>query len=275
MKGDQATPDAGDNAASRRYRIEAVTRAAQILACLDENAGSDVATIAARAHATEAFVSSALSALERRGLARHDPAERWSLGLGWLRLATAGRRQMDLREIAQPVMRRMRDDVDETVVLAVRRGSRRVNIDFAESTQDVRRQTQIGTESPLYAGAAGRVLLSGFSSRDLADYLVSVAASDGKIIAGLDIAAYTREVESVSTAGYSRAVGEFTVDLCAVSTPIRDHTGDVVAALSISCPVDRFNDGLEKTCVRTVMEGALEVSRLIGFPGKGLRAESI
>ena len=262
---DDAGPETG-----RRYRIEAVTRAAHVLLAMESGGGLDTAELAAASGAPEPFVAAALASLERRGLARaSDGARRtWSLGLGWLRLATAARRQMDLREIARPVMRRMRDDVDETVVLALRSGMWRVNVEFAESTQDVRRMTQIGAEAPLYAGAAGRVLLSDFSPRDLADYLATVAASDGKIIAGLDLAAYTSEVEAVATRGYARAVGEFTPDLCAVSTPVRDHTGAVVAALTISAPVDRFDDRLERACLRVVLDGAREISRLIGYRGR-------
>ena len=252
---------------SRRYRIEAVSRAAHILNCIRTGEQSSVAAIAACAEAPEPFVRSALEALERRDLARarDGRTEDWALGLGWLRLAAAGRRQIDVREIAQPIMRRMREDVDETIILSVRRGNRRVTVEFVESTQNVRRIVEIGAEAPLYVGAAGRAMLSGFSERDLRDSLSSVVASDGTIIMGLGVDAYIAEIQKTHERGYAIAFGEFTPDLCAISTPIVDHAGHVVAALAISFPTDRFTRELESACIKVVKDAALEVSRLIGY----------
>lgn len=273
---DAIQDDSGEGGDTRRYRVEAITRAARILSRLNESPNAGVGAIAESAGTTEAFARSALHALERHGLARSgaDAPESWSLGLGWLRLAAAGRRQLDLREIAQPVMRRMRDDVDETIILAIRQGVRRVNIDYVESTQEVRRMTRIGDDTPLYLGAAGRALLSGFSDRDLRDYLVSVSTSDGKVISGLDVEAYTAQVAAVRERGYATTRREFSSDLCAISTPVRDHAGQVVAALTISCPADRFTEALELSCARVALEGALEVSRLIGFAGASTRPDA-
>jgi DNA-binding IclR family transcriptional regulator len=263
----EGAPGAHDSSEARRYRIEAVSRAAHILDCIRANDAASVEALAARAEAPETFVRAALGALERRGLARTrtDSSDHWALGLGWLRLAAAGRRQIDVREIAQPIMRRMREDVDETIILSVRRGNRRVTVEFVESTQNVRRIVEIGAEAPLYVGAAGRAILSGFPERELRDYLDSVAASDGTIIMGLGVDAYIAEIAKTHERGYAIAFGEFTPDLCAISTPILDHAGHVVAALAISFPTDRYTRELENACVRVVKEAALEVSRLIGY----------
>jgi IclR family transcriptional regulator, KDG regulon repressor len=262
-----STPGASDSADARRYRIEAVSRAAHILDCIRADDTASVEALAARAEAPEPFVRSALGALERRGLARTrtDSPDQWALGLGWLRLAAAGRRQIDVRESAQPIMRRMREDVDETIILSVRRGNRRVTVEFVESTQNVRRIVDIGAEAPLYVGAAGRAILSGFPERELRGYLDTVAASDGTIIMGLGVDAYIAEIAKTHERGYAIAFGEFTPDLCAISTPILDHAGHVVAALAISFPTDRYTRELEIACVRVVKEAAREVSRLIGY----------
>ena len=251
----------GDTPDSRRYRIEAVSRAAHILNCIRADDRSSIAEIADCAEAPEPFVRSALGALERKGLARQkgQSPERW------LRLAAAGRRQIDVREIAQPIMRRMREDVDETIILSVRRGNRRVTVEFVESTQNVRRIVDIGAEAPLYVGAAGRAILSGFAERDLRDYLSSVVASDGTIIMGLGVEAYIAEIQKTHERGYAIAFGEFTPDLCAISTPILDHAGRVIAAIAISFPTDRYTRDLETACIRVVKEAAREISRLVGY----------
>ncbi len=256
----------GEDATSPRYKVEAIARAAQILDCLESGPHHEIAAIASRSEATEAFTEAALAALERRGLA-HEDRGAWSLGLAWLQLAATARRQIDLREIALPIMRRMRDDVDETIILSVPRDKRRVNVEFMESTQEVRRLTQPGQEIPLYVGAAGRALLTGFPSHELRDYLASVAAADGMVICGLDVATYAQQVEAAGRSGFAVSNREFSADLCAISSPVLDHAGRVVAAVTISYPADRFSQEREDRFSNVTIAGAMDISLQIGFAG--------
>jgi DNA-binding IclR family transcriptional regulator len=266
--GEADAPAASEEAAPR-YHIEAVWRAGQILVCL-ENGLSGVDDLAEQTGASPAAVRAALATLARRGLVRRldQPNEAWRLGFGWLKIAVAARRQIDIREIAQPVMDRMRDRVDETVILSVRRARRRLNIGYAESNQQVRRQIDLDVETALYVGAAGRALLTDRADDDLVAYLTSVAASDGQVINGLDVAAYAQQVREARIQGYAVVRREFDDDLCAMSAPVRDHSGAVVAALTISCPTDRFTVALEDDCRRTLFDGAAELSRLLGFDAR-------
>jgi DNA-binding IclR family transcriptional regulator len=63
------------------------------------------------------------------------------------------------------------------------------------------------------------------------------------------------------------AVAEVTGDTAAVSAPIRNHRGEVVAALTVSPPYDRFSAELEKACIEQVSEAGRELSRLLGYGG--------
>ena len=64
-----------------------------------------------------------------------------------------------------------------------------------------------------------------------------------------------------------QAARELHPDLCAISAPVRDHAGKVIAALTISGPADRFTDALQEAGARVIRDGALELSRLIGYSG--------
>ncbi len=252
----------------QRYRVEAVTRAVRLLKTLQQSMPLDTATLAAAADAPPAFTQMAMETLAKQGLARKTGAEgrqRWDIGLAWLRLAEARSRQIDLRELALPIMRRMRDGVDETIILGLRRGGRRVNIDYVESTQAIRRVTQHGHESPLHVGAAGRVLLSGLPHDEVGDYFASVASGAGRNAKLYDIEKYIAEIAEVRRKGYADVQGELSLDSWAVSAPVHDHTGAVIASLTISCPSDRFTPGLEAACIANVLEGASELSLLLGF----------
>ena len=269
----RSLPTADDEAPQReegdqRYRVEAVTRAVRLLKTLQQNAAMDTAALAKAADAPPAFTQLALETIAKQGLARRssgEGGEGWELGLAWLQLAAARSRQIDLRELALPVMRRMRDAVDETVILGVRRGGRRVNVDYVESTQAIRRVTQHGHESPLHVGAAGRALLCGLTHEEIGDYFVSAASGAGRNARLLDVERFIAQVEAVRAKGYAEARGELSDDSCAIAAPVRDHTGAVIAALTISCPSDRFTPELEAACIANAREGGAELSRLLGY----------
>src|SRR3546814_16157218 len=94
-----------------------------------------------------------------------------SLGFAFLRYADIRRRQANVHSAALPIMRELRDAVDETVVLSIRSGDFRVHIDLVESVQPMRRTTDLGVGAPLYSGAASKVLLAGMEDGDIDDYL--------------------------------------------------------------------------------------------------------
>jgi hypothetical protein len=251
----------------QRYRVEAVTRAVRLLRALQQSPPLDTAALAETAEAAPAFTQMAMETLAKQGLVRQVGADgrNWDLGLAWLRLADARSRQIDLRELALPIMRRMRDGVDETVILGVRRGGRRVNIDYVESTQSIRRVTQHGHESPLHVGAAGRALLCGASLDEIGDYFAGVASGAGRNAKLFDVEKFIAELSDVRAKGYADVNGELSLDSWAVSAPVRDHTGAVIASLTISCPSDRFTPGLEAACIVNVREGAGDLSLLLGY----------
>ncbi len=248
----------------QRYRVEAVTRAVRLLKALQQHPGLDTAALAEAADAPLGFTQVALETIAKQGLARHvdGDGDNWELGFAWLRLAAARSRQIDLRELALPIMRRMRDAVDETVILGVRRGGRRVNIDYVESTQAIRRVTQHGHEAPLHVGASGRALLCGLTAEEIGEYFASDAGRNARL---LDVEKFIAELADVRRNGYADVKGGLSEDSWAVAAPVRDHTRAIIAALTISAPSDRFTPELEAACIANAREGAAELSRLLGY----------
>jgi DNA-binding IclR family transcriptional regulator len=197
--------------------------------------------------------------------ATSDGSDVYTLGLAWLRLADVRRRQVGMRQVALPVMRRLRDVLNETVILSIRVGSRRVNIDYVESTQAIRRTSQAGFEAPLHIGSAGRVLMSGLNAEELGGYLKSVPLVRFNSEVAVSESAIRSQLDRIRGQGFTVSMREITPDTAAVSAPIHDHTGAVVAALTISCPVDRFTSSLERACITQVTKGADDVSQTLGF----------
>lgn len=251
-----------------RYRIDAITNAVRLL-CEFSRATPrrSIDELSRSLRLSRDVTERTVKTLQVHGLVQPSPEkpDTHTLGLAWLQLADVRRRQVGMRQLALPVMRRLRDTLNETVILAIRAGNRRVNIDYIESTQAIRRSAQAGFEAPLHIGAAGRTLMSGLDPEHLAEYLASVplVSFDGK--APVSKATVIDQLDRLRGHGFSVSLREITSDTAAVSAPIHDHTGAVVAALTISCPVDRFTPALERACIVQITKGASEVSESLGF----------
>ena len=125
-----------------------------------------LAEIVAAVRLPKTTVFRVLSSLVERGYCEWDAQTgKYSLGFELVRLADIRRRQSNVHDVAVPVMREIRNEVNETVILSVRSGDSRVHIDFVEGLHPMRRMADLGVRAPLYAGAASKVLLAGMDGR--------------------------------------------------------------------------------------------------------------
>ncbi|MDB5651956.1 MAG: IclR family transcriptional regulator [Hyphomicrobiales bacterium] len=250
--------DAEKSAPSEPYHVEGVARAAQLITAIAEAGPKSPRELSRRTGLSNAMVEQLTAVLEQHGLVT-GLENGFELGVNWLALAQTRERGLDLRRFASPIMRRIRDQLNETVILAVRSGNRRINIDYVESTHFIRRVTQPGFEVPLHIGATGRVLLSGLSEDELSIYLSSADLADG-----LTSDRLREECRLARLTRSAVARREITSDTAAASASIFDHHGHVVAALTITCPEDRFTPALEADGIRSLTEGARRISALLG-----------
>jgi IclR family acetate operon transcriptional repressor len=257
------SPAADRNAvpAANRYNVEAVERFARICGLFSAErqtlTAREIAELVAIPHRTAIKI---LDTLAHHDLVMLDRDEkRYRPGFAWLRLGELGRASVDLREAAMPVMRRLRDRFNETVILSVRVGDLRVNVDFAESTHTLRRVTRRGLETPLHVGAGGRALLSGLSDDEVTAYLGRTKLINHGYDTPTDIERIWQDLRTVRQDGYLIATNEITEGSSSVSTPVRDFSGRTVAALTIGGPIGRFDDAARKRCIQAVVDAANEI----------------
>jgi DNA-binding IclR family transcriptional regulator len=142
-------------------------------------------------------------ALEAHGLVRRDDDGRFALGIGLVALGRAAAEELPLSTAAQPALRALRDATGESVQLYVREGDRRVCVAALESPHGLRTIVPMGASLPLDAGSAGRVLSGGTASPWVA------------------------------------SVGEREAGVASVSAAVRGPDGQVLAAVSVSGPIER------------------------------------
>ncbi len=158
------------------YSIAVLNRAINVLSVFDHaRPALGLTEIVAAVGLPKTTVFRLLNSLAARGFCEFDPStSKYSLGFELVRLAEIRRRQNNVHDIAIPVMREIRNSVNETVILSVRSGDSRVHIDFVEGLHPMRRMADLGVGAPLYAGAASKVLLAGMTDDEIEAYLSRV-----------------------------------------------------------------------------------------------------
>lgn len=258
--------------ADARYQIEGISNAARLLQAFTRQAPRRrIADLAREAGISESLTVRTLETLARQNFIRMCDDDECELGFGWLSLADIRRRQVGVRQIAYPVMRVLRDLLNETIILSIRSGFRRISIENIESGQPIRRTAQSGFEVPLHIGSAGKVLLAALAPDDIDAYLRTVPLRAFQGSAEISRQALLSEIETIRNLGYCIALREITSDAAAISAPVYDHQGETVAALSVSMPADRFSERLKKLCIRELVKGAGQLSKQLGYPQEVLR----
>jgi DNA-binding IclR family transcriptional regulator len=163
--------------------------------------------------------------LEVHGLLHRGADGRWRPGPTLSELAS--RSGDPLLEAAAAVLPRLRDLTGESVQLYRRDGIQRICVAASELPSGLRDTVPVGTRLPMTAGSGAKVLAA------WAD-----PATQRAVLA--DAAFTERTLLEVRRRGWAQSVAERESGVASVSAPVRDGTGRVIAAVSVSGPVDRI-----------------------------------
>ncbi|MTD13106.1 helix-turn-helix domain-containing protein [Nakamurella sp. YIM 132087] len=163
--------------------------------------------------------------LEVHGLLVRDHHGRWRPGP--LLAALAAGAPDPLVTAATDVLPRLRDRTGESVQLYRADGLSRVCVATAEPVSGLRDTVPLGARLPMTAGSGAKVLLA--------------YADPATVRAVLPGAGFTeRMLAEVRRRGWAQSVAEREPGVASVSAPVRDHGGTVIAAVSVSGPVERI-----------------------------------
>lgn len=176
--------------------------------------------------------------------------------LRWVRLA--GNTWAPPEEVIA-VMRQLSADTGETVNLYIRQGLSRVVVAQCESTATVRSVIPLGVPYPLWAGAAGKILLIS------APELIDDVADDSPHGAGF-ADRLRKAVDEGRERGYQIAHGDRELGSSGLSFPITNDRGFVVAALTLGGPTGRFTEDRVPKYIDYTREAAQTITA-IGLPG--------
>ncbi len=165
------------------------------------------------------------AALEVHRLLARDDEGRWRLGPAVTELAS--RVNDPLLAASAAVLPALRETTGESVQLYRREGTSRVCVAALEPSAGLRDTVPVGARLPMTAGSGAKVLLAHSDAATQKTVLAAAKFTD-------------RALAEVRRRGWAQSVAEREPGVASVSAPVRDSRGVVVAAISVSGPIDRM-----------------------------------
>jgi IclR family acetate operon transcriptional repressor len=244
---------------------EAATRVADVLLVFASGPSAlGVSEIAASLGLSKAVVHRILQSLVSRSLLRADPVTReYRLGAGAIALGSRALRDLDLRQLAGPTLRRLRDTTRETTTLSGRVQDSRMYVDQYESPQEIKMTVRLGHPYPLHAGASSRVMLA-FLPPETVDRILEQGMVRLTTETVSDPAQLRQSLAEIRRLGYATSRGERQHGAGSVAAPLFGAGGEVLGSLSVCGPVSRFDPETVQALIPQVRAAAQEISRQAG-----------
>ncbi|MFF8727535.1 IclR family transcriptional regulator [Streptomyces sp. NPDC015171] len=195
---------------------------------------------------------------------------RYRLGVRPYQLGSRYAEQLDLAAEGEQVARSVAETCDETVHVAILEGTDVIYIAKVDSTHAVRMVSAAGRRLPAHCTAVGKMLLASLPEPELA-----VRIPDGTELVAMtpdsitDPAALREALAEIGRRGIAVEGRESNPDVSCVAAPVRDRTGLVVAALSVSVPMIRWSEERRAELEQLAARGAAELSERLGHRGAG------
>lgn len=206
-----------------------------------------------------------LQTLTDCGLTRRREENKYSLGYRLAGLANLALEQFEIVNIAKPHLVELGESCTHTIHLAALQNDSIVYIDKIEQPGMVRMFSQIGRPVVLHTSGVGKAIMAYLPAATVARMLEATDFARYTENTILSEEAFTAQLETVRRNGWAVDDAEFEDYINCVSMPIRDATGEVVAAVSITALTARADMAALETLLPRLREVTTEISKELGW----------
>lgn len=244
--------------------IQSIERGFAVLLAFDEDrVDPNLAELAAATGLSRPAVRRILLTLQRLGYVRNE-GSRWSLTPRVLSIGQHYSASRAMIEIAQPYLLELSAKTGESASLAELDGRDAVYVARVPVRRIMSINVSIGTRIPAYASSMGRVLLA-WAPDAVVDEIIAggLRALTKHTVTEAD--AFRSVLRQVRSDGWSIVAEELEIGLLSVSVPVRDRSGEVVAALASSTSVGRSSvEEIRADVVPVLLDAAERISADLG-----------
>jgi len=261
MKNSASNPESADMAAKSPPGSQTLLRGLDVLDAVVDGPIA-LADLAAKLGLTRSTTHRLANALIDRRYLTFVPRLGYQFGPKLLELGFLAQRQADVVQIARPHIEDLAVATEDTVHLGILDGERALYLDKIPGRRRVEISSRVGDRQPLTATGLGKALLLDDAPTRWHSLF------DGDRIAGApeaDYAVWTERMNGYVVAGRAYDLEENQDQIRCVAAPIRDASGRIVAAISVSSAAQYMADDRMESLTAQVCATATAISRDLGW----------
>lgn len=248
-----------------KNRMSGVVRTINILEVIAKKGSINLENLSKETDLPKATLLRFLSTLSSLGYVCRDDADHYSLTLKLFSMGSRALAHNDLISKARPFAKALCLSLGETVHMGILEGWQAVYVLKEESSYTLRMYSRIGKVIPLYCTAIGKIFLSQMSEDELDKYLKATNLKPYTSRTIKTPEALKEQLELIRRRGWSIDDQEHEDNIMCIAAPVYDYTGHVVAAMSVSWPLFRFNQAEFEKIVSEIKSATDQLSAIMGY----------
>lgn len=251
--------------------VQTIERATKILDLVSQSSqGVSIRDLSDELKLPKGTVHRLLLSLAYFGYIKQDiKTKKYLLGLKLLELGNLIINQLDLRKLAEPLLKELVESTRETVHMVIIDNNEVVYIDKIEteqSTGGLKMSSMVGARNPAHSSAVGKVLLSYYLDEEIDNFVKEKGLPPKTLRTITDPLQLKEQLITIRNQGYAIDDEENEAGIRCVAAPIFNDKGKAISAISLSGPAFRvtkklIQDSLKKEIIKT----ASEISKRLGF----------
>ncbi len=246
-------------------QMSAVMRTISILEALSEVEDTNLENLSRVTELPKATLLRFLSTLISLGYVYRDGADMYHLTLKMFSVGSRSLRHMDLINTAKPFAKKLCQELGETVHMGILEGDNAVYVLKEESSYTLRMYSRVGKVIPLYCTAIGKIFLSAMNEDEIEEYFRRNPLKPYTPKSIRTHQALLEDLKRTRERGFSIDDEEHEENVYCIGAPVHDYTGNIIAAMSVSWPVFRFNESSFQSIAENIADTAKSLSRVLGY----------
>jgi len=248
------------------YQVRALTRGLAVLTCFSpEQPRHTLVDLSRMVEVPKATLYRLLEGLCAAEFLEHDVSGTYTLGIKAFEVGSAYLTQLDFPHAARAALEGLAVASRETASLGVLSHGEVVYVAIERAQREIGIQSQIGTRHPAHCTALGKVLLADLSDRDVELLLEQTGMPARTEHTLTSPASLLAELHDVRRRGYALDNEERAYGVKCIAAPIRNASGRVVGAISVSGPAFRVSAETLPELITQVIAAGTAVSRRQGY----------
>ena len=254
----------------RENMVKSVSRALDIITILSlKKGGLGVTEIANQIDINKSSVYRILSTLVQYGYVEQDEETgRYKLGYKFLEISSRLLDSIDLRGEARPFLQELETETNEAIHLVVYDQAEVVYIEKLEGNETLRMHSKVGKRAPMHCTSVGKAILANLPLETVLTIIEQKGMPVHTVHTITDKDDLLHELQMVREKGYALDLEENENGITCIAAPIFNHTGKVMAAVSISGPTLRMTDDRLDQLKNRMIQTGQKISNRLGYNSK-------